>query len=339
MAGQRTYPRTLFNDPDEYVDEALDGMLACFPAYYKRAESDKRVLVRARPTASRNVGVISLGGFGHLPTFAGYVGAGLLDACAVGSVFASPSVIQIVAAARAANRGHGVVAIVGNYGGDVMNSKLATKQLAAEGIELKSIVVADDVASAPFDERNRRRGVAGIVLAIKIAGASADSGADLQRVAGNTAGALKNCRSFGVALAPCILPSAGRPTFEIEPTEMEFGMGIHGEPGTRRGPRQSADRVVEFMVDRLIEDRQESTGGDVALLINSLGATPLEELFIMSRCLFDRLGSAGLTVRWSQAGRFATSMEMSGASITLLDVDKDVLALLEAPADCPFWRV
>lgn len=332
-------PRTLYNAPRDYVEEALAGMVASYPQHYRFSSSDPRVIVAAARAAGRKVGVISLGGFGHLPVFAGYVGPGLLDACAVGNVFASPSAAQIVNAAREADHGHGVVAVVGNYGGDTMNTKLATALLASEGIALETVLVTDDVASAQQFERENRRGVAGLVLAVKIAGAAADRGGSVEEVAATAIAAMENCRSFGVALSPCVVPTAGRATFTVAPDEMDLGMGIHGEPGILRRARAGADEVVDFLLDRILEDRGDERPGQVALLVNSLGATPHEELFIMAKHAFARLAEEGVGVGWCEVGRYATSMEMAGASITLLDASAAILELLKAPATCPFWSV
>ena len=212
-------PRTLYNAPRDYVEEALAGMVASYPQHYRFSSSDPRVIVAVARVAGRKVGVISLGGFGHLPIFAGYVGPGLLDACAVGNVFASPSAAQIVNAALEADHGHGVVAVVGNYGGDVMNTKLATALLAAKRIVLKTVLVTDDVASAQPFERENRRGVAGLVLAMKIAGAAADRGGTVEEIATTAIDAMEKCRSFGVALSPCVVPTAGRATFAVPPDD------------------------------------------------------------------------------------------------------------------------
>ncbi len=329
--------KKVLNDPFAYVDEMLDGLCAAHPEHYRRTGVGGRVIARALPIRAGKVGIVSGGGSGHLPVFTGYVGPGLLDACAIGDVFASPSVDQMADAIRAANGGAGVLRLYGNYGGDVMNFDMAGDIVEMEDIACTSVVLADDVASAKPHEAEKRRGVAGMVYAFKIAGAAAEAGLDLDGVTDAAQRAADACRSVGFALSPCTVPQAGKPTFTLGETEMEMGMGIHGEPGVWRGDLKSADDIAEEMLDILLADRPAS--GKVSVLVNSLGATPPEELYILYRVVKRRLESAGATIVMPLVGRYATSMEMAGASITLCHLDDDLEKWLTAPCDCAFWKV
>jgi dihydroxyacetone kinase-like protein len=267
------------------------------------------------------------------------VGRGLLDACAIGDVFASPSAEQMADAIRAANSGAGVLRLYGNYGGDVMNFDMAGDLVEFEDIECGTVLLADDVASAPPEERQKRRGVAGIVYAYKLAGAAAEAGYDLEGVTRVAQKAADSVRSIGAALSSCTVPQAGRPTFEIGEDEMEMGMGIHGEPGVWRDKLRPADAIAEEMMDRLLADMPVGQGDRVSVLVNSLGATPPEELYILYRTVKARLEGAGATMVMPLVGRYATSMEMAGVSFTLLKLDEELEGLLRAPCDCAFWRV
>lgn len=331
--------KKILNDPFSYAAETLEGMVLAFPQHYAFAEASERVIVRPSGPAKGKVGIVTGGGSGHLPVFAGYVGEGLLDACAVGDVFASPSAEEMAIAMRAADGGAGVLRLYGNYGGDVMNFDLAGELVEMEGIESSTVLLADDVASASRDERDKRRGVAGMVFAFKIAGASAGRGDDLATVTRLAQKAADAVLSMGVALSPCTVPQVGKPTFEIGETEMEVGMGIHGEPGVHRGPLASADAIADALLDPILAEQQPSSGAKVSLLLNSLGATPVEELFILYRRVARRLGDTGLTIVRPLVGRYATSMEMAGVSLTVLQLDDELEPLLAAPADCAFWTV
>jgi dihydroxyacetone kinase len=324
--------KKLINDPFDAVDEMLEGYVAAHGDLVRLAAP--RVVARRTP-ADGKVGLVIGGGSGHEPAFAGYVGAGLADAAALGNVFAAPSPDVCLAAIRAASSGRGVLLAYGNYAGDVLNFDLAAEAAAAEGIPTATIRVSDDVASAPPEQRDRRRGIAGDLFVFKVAGAAAERGSDLAEVVRLTDAANAACRSMGVALSACEVPGAGRPTFEIGPTEMEIGMGVHGEPGIRRGPLEPADAVARGMVEAILADRRASgrrNGGDVALLVNGLGATPYMDLYILYRAARRTLESAGCAVVRSFVGEYITSLEMAGASVTVLDLDDDRLALLDAPA-------
>lgn len=331
--------KKILNDPFSYVDEMLEGLCAAHPQYYQQTGEGGRVIKRPGDPIKGKVGIVTGGGSGHLPVFTGYVGKGLLDACAIGDVFASPSVTQMAEAIRAANGGMGVVRIYGNYGGDVMNFDMAGELVAMEGIEATTVVLTDDVASAKPDQKEKRRGVAGMVYAFKIAGAAAESGktlGDVTRVAQKAADA---CRSIGAALTPCTVPQAGRPTFQIGENEMEMGMGIHGEPGVWRGELRKADEIAEEMCSLLLKDMPLNKGEHVSVLINSLGATPPEELYILYRYVRKQLDKLSVDVVMPLVGRYATSMEMAGVSFTICRLDQELESFLKAPAECAFWRV
>jgi len=274
-----------------------------------------------------------------LPVFTGYVGKGLLDACAIGDVFASPTVDQMAAAIRTAHGGKGVLLLYGNYGGDIMNFDMAAEMLEMEDIQTSTVLVTDDVASAPPEEKEKRRGVAGMVYAFKIAGAKADAGADLEAVAAVARKAVDACRTMGVALTPCTVPQAGKPTFEIAEDQMEIGMGIHGEPGVRRGPLAKADEIAEEMLAQILADQPLHAGDRASVMINSLGATPPEELYIVYRYVYRRLAEMGVEIVMPLVGRYATSMEMAGLSITVCKLDSELEELLKAPCECAFLKV
>ena len=225
--------KKIINNPSNFVEESIDGLIKSHPDVYALAKDNNRVITRAKK-ASKKVGIVTGGGSGHLPVFTGYIGRGFLDACAIGSVFASPSVEQITSAIRNANNGNGVLCVLGNYGGDVMNFEMACEIVGSEGIKTKTVIVADDIASASEEEKLKRRGIAGMIFVFKIAGSIAENSGSLDDVFKTATEANSNIRTLGVALSPCILPEAGKPTFEIKDDEIEIGMGIHGEPGIKR---------------------------------------------------------------------------------------------------------
>jgi len=269
--------------------------------------------------------------------FLGYVGQGMLDGCAIGDVFQSPSLEQMLEVTRRISGGKGVLYLYGNYGGDVMNFDMASELAALEGIEVRTVLVKDDVASAPLERADSRRGVAGMVFAFKIAGAKADLGGSLEQVEAAAIKALEHTRTMGVALSPCILPAVGKPTFEIGDGEMELGMGIHGEKGVRRGPLERADSIADQMLEAITAELDLSKGDRVAVLVNGLGATPLEELYILYRRVHHTLETLGVTVHQAFVGEYATSLEMAGASLSLMKLDDELTELLEHPAHTPFF--
>ncbi len=330
--------KKILNKPADYVDEMLEGLVAAHPEFY--ALPEPRVICRAGGAKDGKVGIVTGGGSGHLPVFTGYVGPGLLDGAAIGDVFSSPSAEQIASAMKHASGGAGVLRLYGNYGGDVMNFDMAGETLEMEE-DLKSttVLLADDVASAPPEEAAKRRGVAGMVYAFKISGAAAEKGGDLDAVTKTAQKAADACRSIGMALTPCTIPLAGKPTFEIGDDEMEMGMGIHGEPGIWRDKIKTSDEIADEMCDRILEDNKLGKGDAASVLVNSLGATPPEELYILYRRIRKRFDDAGIEIRMPLVGRYATSMEMTGATLTVCSLDGELEELLRAPARCAFWQV
>src|SRR5690606_21306925 len=308
--------KKILNNPEEFVADMLDGLYKAHPEQLAFVD-DIHSLVRADAPVEGKVGLMTGGGSGHLPVFLGYVGQGMLDGCAIGDVFQSPSVEQIANVTRRIDGGKGVVYIYGNYGGDVMNFDMAAEVVEMDDVETRTVLVRDDVASAPTDEADRRRGVAGMVFAFKIAGAKADQGASIDEVVEVTERALQHIRTIGVGLSPVTLPAVGKPTFTIGEDEMEIGMGIHGEPGMKREQMQTADQIAERMLTAILDDLQPVAGDRVAVMLNGLGATPLEELYIMYRKVHDTLGEKGIEIHRPYIGEFATSMEMAGASLTV----------------------
>tara|TARA_A100001011_G_scaffold390476_1_gene473995 strand:- start:369 stop:1364 length:996 start_codon:yes stop_codon:yes gene_type:complete len=329
--------KKIINNPSDFVEESIDGLIKSHPDVYAFAKDNNRVITRAKK-ASNKVGIVTGGGSGHLPVFTGYVGRGFLDACAIGSVFASPSVEQMVSAIKNADNGNGVLCIIGNYGGDVMNFEMACEMAEADGIKTKKIIVADDIASAKEAEKLKRRGIAGMIFVFKIAGAAAETGASLDEVFNTSSEANNNIRTLGVALSPCILPEAGKPTFEIRDDEIEIGMGIHGEPGIKREKLKPANDLVDDLYKRIIEDSRLKSNDNVAIMINSLGATPLEELYIISKRVNENLSQSKIKNIKTYVGRYATSMEMSGMSITTLKLSDNLKKNLLASSECPFWN-
>lgn len=327
----------LINQPQQFVTEMLEGVLAAHGDTL--VEVADRVLVRAASPIQGKVSIVTGGGSGHLPLFLGYVGDRMADGVAVGEVFASPSAVAFHEAARATDGGAGVLYLIGNYGGDRMNVDMAVELATEAGIEAAVVLGTDDIASAPRAERSRRRGVAGILFAFKAAGAVAAKGGDLAQVAAAAEHAVARSGTMSVGLGPCILPEVGRPTFDLEPGQMEIGVGIHGEPGIRRGALEPADRVTDTMVDALLEDLAIADGDSVAVLVNGLGATPPEELYVLYRRIAQRLAqrSVGIAHRW--IGEYATSLEMSGASVSLLHLDPELDRLLAVPARTPFFAL
>jgi len=331
--------KKILNDPYSYAEETLQGLCRAYPQFYRMAPETSRVIVRADGPIEGKVGIVSGGGSGHLPIFTGYVGPGFLDAVACGDVFASPSAEEMATAMRQANGGAGVLRLYGNYGGDVMNFDMAGEFVEMDDIESTTVLLADDVASAPLAEREKRRGVAGMVLTFKIAGAAAAAGLDLAAVTAVAQRAADGCRTMGVALSSCTVPQAGKPTFTIAEDEMEVGMGIHGEPGVKREKLRTANEIADALIDPILGDLSLAPGARVTVLVNSLGATPVEELFILYNRIADRLEQAGAVIAHPLVGRYATSMEMAGASLTVLPLDEELERFLTAPAACAFWTV
>lgn len=328
--------KKLINDPFEVVDESLEGFVAAHADLVTLAAP--RVIARRVRPGTPKVGFVVGGGSGHEPAFAGYVGQGLADAACCGNVFASPPPDVVLAGIHAADTGRGVIVGYGNYAGDVMNFGLAAELAAAEGIPVREVRVSDDVASAPRAQADRRRGIAGDIPVFKCIGASAERGDDLDEVTRIAARANAATHSMGVALYACEVPGAGRPTFELPDDMIEIGMGIHGEPGIRRGPLESADKVAAILIETILADIEAPAGQAVALLVNGLGATATLDQYILYRGARRALEGAGLRVVRSYVGEYITSLEMAGASVTVMLLDDEILALLDAPAHAPAFR-
>jgi dihydroxyacetone kinase-like protein len=329
--------KKLINEPLHFVDETIEGILCAYGDRVRTLEDNNRVLLSNAAVTEGKVGIVTGGGSGHLPVFLGYVGQGMLDGCAIGNVFASPSSETMLDMIRACDRGRGVLCLYGNYGGDNMNFDMACELAEFEDIATQTVRVSDDVASAPADKKDKRRGVAGMVYAFKVAGAAAEQGMDLGEVAAVAVEALDNIRSMGVALSPCIVPEAGKPTFSISDDEIEIGMGIHGEPGIEVAKMMTADEVADAVMARLLEDLPLEEGDEVSVMVNGLGATPLEEQLIVYRRVHAILADRGVAVYMPHIGEFATSMEMAGLSVTLFKLNAKLKTLLRQPASTPFY--
>jgi len=330
--------RKIINAPENFVDEFVQGILLAHPDLVKTPGDDLRVMVRADAPVVGKVGIVTGGGSGHLPLFKGYVGTGLCSGVAIGNVFSSPSSEQIFQATKAVDGGAGVLYLYGNYGGDVFNFDLASDLADLEGIQTTMVLGRDDVASQPKDNKHERRGVAGIIFAYKAAGAAAERGDSLEQVATVAEDIVEHTATIGIGLAPTILPTTGKPSFELPDGEMEIGIGIHGEPGSRRGPLETADEIADDFVEALVADLALTRGAQVAVLVNGLGATPLEELYLLYRRTHQILTGRGIEIVKKYVGEYATSLEMAGASISLLELDDERLELLNAPALSPFFQ-
>jgi dihydroxyacetone kinase-like protein len=328
--------KKLINAPERAVDDALAGMAAAYPDMIRVIEPN--VIVRADAPVSGKVGVISGGGSGHEPMHGGFVGRGMLDAACPGAVFTSPVPDQMLAATKAVDGGAGVLHIVKNYTGDVMNFDLAAELAQGEGIQVESVVIADDVAVQDSLYTAGRRGVGGTVLAEKIVGAAAEAGKDLAAVKELCERVNANVRSMGMALTSCTVPSAGKPTFEIGEDEMEIGIGIHGEPGRERRKLASADEITDTLATAVLDDLPFRSGDRVLAFVNGMGGTPLIELFIVYNRLAQICADRGLKIERNLVGNYITSLEMAGCSITLLKLDDEMVGYWDAPVHTPAMR-
>lgn len=330
--------KKFINDPFDFVEELTEGIIKAHGDYYRADKGDLRIIVRQDAPIKGKVAIATGGGSGHLPVFMGYVGKGLADGACIGNVFSSPSAGQMKRVTKAIDGGAGVLYLYGRYQGDMMNFNSAAEESIKNGIRVESVIVSDDVASAPPERHSERRGVAGIFFAYKIAGAMANEMAGLDEVKRVTQKAVDNTRSLGIALGPCTIPLVGKPNFEISDDEMEIGMGIHGEQGVERVKMRTADEIAATLVDRVVNDMPFVAGDEVAVLVNSLGATPLEELYVLYRKIDELLREKGLVLHRPYVGRYACSMEMQGMSLSLMKLDDELKRLLDAPADSPFFK-
>lgn len=326
--------KKILNAPNTFVTDMLTGLYKAHPDELCYVDDDMHALVKKNLKPGK-VGLATGGGSGHLPLFLGYVGEGMLDGCSVGEVFQSSSAEQMLSVTKAIDNGAGVLYIFGNYGGDKMNFEMSAEMADFEsGIQVNRVIGKDDVSTGDPDTR---RGVAGIFFVFKVAGAAADDMLSLDEVTRIAQKAADNVRSMGVALSPCTIPRVGRPSFEIAEDEMEIGMGIHGEAGIRRGKLLSANEIVDEMMKHILEDMKLTGGDEVAVLINGLGATPLEEQYIAYSRVFDILQEKKVSVFHVYTGEYATSMEMAGMSISLFKLDAELKKYLSRPANTPFF--
>lgn len=320
----------ILNNPDHIVDEMLQGFLKAHSDIVEAAE-DSRV-IKAKQIPPGKVGVITGGGSGHKPAFIGYVGTNLCDAAAVGEICSSPTAKAFLNAAKAADQGKGVACLYGNYSGDNMNVKMAVRMAEKEGIEIRTVIANDDVASAPKDQREKRRGVAGEILMWKAAGAKAAQGANLDEVIQAAQKAIDHTRSIGIGLTPCTLPAVGHPNFQIQDGTMEVGIGHHGEPGIEVVPLESAAQMAKRMVDAVLPDYPFVRGDETVVLVSGLGATPVMELYVLYHEVEKLLFQEGIKVYRSYVGNYFTSLDMGGATLTVMKLDGELKELIDMPA-------
>ena len=320
--------KKLINSPDDVLAEALKGVDAADENV--RVDHTHRVIFRAEPTRPGKVAVISGGGSGHEPLHSGFVGVGMLDAACAGQVFTSPTPDQILAATVGTDAGAGVLHVVKNYTGDVMNFEMAAELAAEQGIRVETVVVADDVAVEDSLYTAGRRGVGLTVLLEKIVGAAAEEGRDLDAVVEVAKKVAEDGRSMGMALTSCTVPAAGKPTFELPEDQMEIGIGIHGEPGRHREPLTGAKDIARQLVEPILADH-DFAGSETIVMVNGMGATPLMELYLMYGEVKSLLDAAGVTVVRNLVGNYITSLDMAGCSVTVAKVDDELLALWDAP--------
>ena len=329
--------KKLINVVDNVVDEMLRGMIAAHPEYVERVEGTE-VVVRTGAKKTDKVVLISGGGSGHEPAHGGFVGRGMLDAAVAGAVFTSPTPDQVYEAIKAAECGKGALLIIKNYTGDVLNFEMAADMAADEEIEVAQVIVADDVAVENSTWTTGRRGIAGTIFVHKIAGAKAEQGASLAEVKAVAEKVIANVRSMGMSLLPCTVPAVGKPGFELEDDEVEIGIGIHGEPGTHKEKISTAAETVDQMIAKILAEGIYDKGDEVAVMVNGMGATPLSELYICNLEVSKVLADKGIVVKKTLVGNYMTSLDMAGFSITLLKLDDELEALLNAPADTPAFR-
>ena len=320
----------ILNNPDDIVDEMLKGFLKTHSDVVEKTENPRVVKVKGAP--HDRVGVVTGGGSGHKPAFIGYIGENMCDAVAVGEICSSPTAAAFLDAFKAANGGKGIACLYGNYSGDNMNVKMAVKMAKKEGIEVKTVVANDDVASAPKDQREKRRGVAGEVLMWKVGGAKAATGASLDEVIEAAQKAIDNTRSVGIGLTPCTLPAVGHPNFEIKEGTMEVGIGHHGEPGIEVTELETAAQMAKRMVDIVLPDYPFVSGDEVVVLVSGLGATPVMELYVLFDEIDRLLSAQGIKIHRSYVGNYFTSLEMMGATLTIMKLDEELKELVDMPA-------
>ena len=327
--------KKIINDPNKVVSETLLGMEKAHPEL--KYTPVVEVLSKREKTPGK-VGVISGGGSGHEPAHAGYVGKGMLDAAVAGNMFSSPSPDRIIEGINEANGGAGVLMVIKNYSGDIMNFDMAKDMAEMDDIQVESVVVRDDVAVPDSTYSTGRRGIAGTVFVHKIAGAKAEMGASLQEVKAAAEKAIANIRSMGLAMSPCTLPAVGKPGFTLGENEIEIGMGIHGEPGVERTSVKTAAESAKILLDKILED-YDYKNSEVALMVNGLGGTPLMELYILNNEVQLLLEKEGIKVYRTFVGNYMTAIDMAGCSLTLMKLDDELKELLDAPSNAPAFKI
>ncbi|PFG03355.1 dihydroxyacetone kinase subunit DhaK [Bacillus sp. es.034] len=326
--------KKIINENENIITEMLEGFLYAHGNVYKKLETTNGIVIRDRKD---KVGILIGGGSGHEPLFIGFVGEGLADGAAVGNVFAAPPPYNVLEVTKAIDSGKGVLHVYGNYAGDILNFDMAAELAEMEGIECKTVIVRDDVASAPLKRYEDRRGIAGDVFVIKIAGAASDQGLSLEEVARVTQKAADHTRSIGVALTPGMIPGLEKPTFSLAEDEIEFGMGIHGEPGIERTKMMKADDLTDRMLDSLFKDFDYKKGHEVCVLVNGLGSTTQLELMIVNRRVNQVLKDKGIVIHHNDVNSYCTSQEMGGVSISLLLLDNELKKYYDQPAYSPYF--
>ncbi len=320
--------QSFFNQPNQVVDDMLKGFVKHHRSLVSTTSNPRVLKYKDAPIANK-VGIVTGGGSGHKPAFIGYIGRNMVDAVAVGEIFSSPTAQAFLDAFKAADSGKGVACLYGNYAGDNMNVKMAIKMASAQGITVKTVVANDDVPSASLNEREKRRGVAGEIMMWKVAAALAAQGSDLDTVISGAQKAIDNTRSIGVGLAPCSIPEVGKPNFTIEEGKMEFGIGHHGEPGIRIEDLKTADEIATEMVETVVQDKPFVSSDNVVVLLSGLGATTFMEQYILYNKVEEVLQKKGIQVHASYVGNYFTSLEMKGATLTLMKVDDDMKSLVD----------
>jgi dihydroxyacetone kinase-like protein len=319
----------ILNNPDDIVDEMLKGFVKVHSDTVVATDNPR--VIKRRDLPGNKVGIVTGGGSGHKPAFIGYIGENLCDAAAVGEICTSPTAQAFLDAFKAADQGKGIACLYGNYSGDNMNVKMAVKMAQKEGLEVKTVVANDDAASAPKDQGDKRRGVAGEVLMWKVGGAKAATGADLDEVIAAAQKAINNTRSIGIGLTPCTLPAVGHPNFEIKAGTMEVGIGHHGEPGIEVCPLESAAKMAQRMLDTVLPDLPFTSGDEVVVLVSGLGATPVMELYVLYDEIEKIISAKGIKIHRGYAGNYFTSLEMMGATLTVMKLDAELKTLIDMP--------
>lgn len=324
--------KKIINNPSNVVADMIEGLVLAHPDYVRKSENGN-ILIRKDAPVKGKVGLVSGGGSGHEPSHAGYIGYGMLDAAVCGEVFTSPTPDQVYEAIKEVNGGNGVLLIIKNYTGDIMNFEMAKEMAEIDGIDVDFVVVNDDVAVEDSLYTAGRRGIAGTVFVHKIAGAKASKGASLKSVKEVANKVISNVRSMGMALSPCIVPAAGKPNFTLEDDEIEIGMGIHGEPGTHKEKISTASDITTHLVNKILDDIEIKENEEVAVMVNGLGSTPLMELYIANKTVNEVLTSKGIKIHKTFVGEYMTSLEMAGYSVSILKLDLELKELLDAKSD------